>query len=378
MRIAFICTEKLPVPPISGGAIQIYIDGIMPILLKYHELTVFSIQSNMLPNIEVSEGVRYIRVPGRTTNEYLNNIKKEIKDEYDLVYVFNRPLWVLPLTEAVPNSAFSLSLHNEMFIPEKISPELAKRCIEKVSFITTVSNFIAEGVKKLYPVAESKLNVVYSGVDINKYKPLWSEDAAEDRKVMRRQYGIDNRKVVIFVGRLSSKKGAHILIKAMGLVMTSYPDTALVFVGSKWYGKNETDEYIRQLQKMTVDLKGPVIFTGFLPPSEIPKYYNIGDIFVCSSQWREPLARVHYEAMAAGLPIITTKRGGNAEVVEEEVNGLIVEDYNSPESMAKKITYLLENPEAAQEMGKAGRALSEEKYNWNRVAKQLLELFDTV
>jgi len=54
-------------------------------------------------------------------------------------------------------------------------------------------------------------------------------------------------------------------------------------------------------------IKRPVVFTGFIPPSEIPPYYNVGDIFVCASSGMSP-ARIHYEAMAAGLPIITTDR----------------------------------------------------------------------
>ena len=75
--------------------------------------------------------------------------------------------------------------------------------------------------------------------------------------------------------------------------------------------KNEEDEYGIYCKNLCNDISDNVVFTGFIPPSEIPQYYNLGDIFVCASQWEEPLARVHYEAMAAGLPIITTDRGGN-------------------------------------------------------------------
>ncbi len=377
MKIALICTEKLPVPPVSGGAVQIYIDGILPILALHHEITVFSVQSGSLPEQETAEGVRFIRAAGKSAVEYLNNIKNALSDKYDLVHVFNRPLWVLPLSEAAPESAFGLSLHNEMFLPEKIAPDLAERSIERVSFITTVSRFIANGVKKLYPAAGDKLNVVYSGVDTIKYRPVWSEEAAADRDLMLKQFGLNDRKVILYAGRLGKKKGAHILIKAMKLVMESHPDTALVFVGSKWYGSNATDDYVRQIQTMVSEIKGPVVFTGFIPPHEIPKYYNMGDIFVCASQWREPLARVHYEAMAAGLPIVTTNRGGNAEVVQGKLNGLVVKEYNNPASMAESIGYLLDNPGEAREMGKMGRALAEEKYNWARVANQLLDLFNS-
>ena len=95
------------------------------------------------------------------------------------------------------------------------------------------------------------------------------------------------------------------------------------------------------LKEISKELKGPVIFTGYLSPTEIPKYYSIGDIFVNMSQWKEPLARVHYEAMAAGLPIITTNRGGNAEVMQEGVNGFVMNDYTNPRVLEKNIVSLL-------------------------------------
>lgn len=378
MKIAFICTEKLPVPPVSGGAIQIYINGILPIISEFHDITVFSVLKDNLPEREFVNNVQYIRVIGKTADEYVKNVVNELENDYELIHVFNRPLWIIPLSEAAPDSAFSLSLHNEMFLPEKISPERATQTIERVRFITTVSQFVANGVKELYPSAEEKLKVVYSGVDTEQYKPIWSDEVQKSREDIRNQFGLENHKIILNVGRFSKKKGAHVLIKAMRKVMDEYEDIGLVLVGSKWYGKNETDDYLKQVQIMAKELKGPVVFTGFLTPKEVPFYYNIGDIFVCASQWNEPLARVHYEAMAAGLPIITTDRGGNAEVIQENTNGLIVKDYNNPDNFASKISYLIGNEDISIEMGKNGRKLAEEKYSWNRVAAQILEAFSTI
>ncbi len=378
MKIALICTEKLPIPPILGGAIQIYIQNILPILGKYHEITVFSLKDNKLLEKERFGNVEHIRVSGKTSDEYINNIKEKISDEFDLVHVFNRPLWILRLNDAAPNTPFSLSLHNEMFLPKKINKERALKCIDRVSFISTVSQFIADDIKRMYPQAENKLNVVYSAVDLNRLKPLWDKSILEDRLAMKKKYGLQDAKVILFVGRLCKKKGPDVLVKAMKDVMQIHPNAKLVFVGSKWYGKNVTDEYVKNLQTMAKELKNPPIFTGFLPPDEVPKYYNMGDIFVCTSQWREPLARVHYEAMAAGLPIITTNRGGNAEVIEEGVNGFVINQYDNPKLFAQKIDYLLRNENRALNMGKMGRKFAEEKYNWDRVAKDLLNLFESI
>ncbi len=377
MKIALICTEKLAFPPVNGGAIQIYLEGALPVLSKYHEITVFSIQDPKLPSRCIEGGVKYIRLPARTTEEYVRGLKPYITNDFDLVHVFNRPRWV-PFLSKDLSCAFSLSLHNEMFPPNKINPTLANQCIDRVSFITTVSDFIASGVSELYPSAASKLHPVYSAVDCDKYKPIWKDDKTSYRNALRAKYNLQNYKTILYVGRLTPKKGTHIVLDAMSSVMESHPNTALMIIGSKWYGKNETNDYIELLKRLGNELKGPVVFTGFITPAEIPKYYSIGDIFVCMSQWREPLARVHYEAMAAGLPIITTNRGGNSEVMDEGVNGFVINDYDNPRALEKKIIRLVDDSDLAIKIGIKGRKIAEEKYNFNRLANDLLQLFDSV
>lgn len=371
MRIALTCTEKLPVPPIAGGAVQLYIDGITPYLSKKHDITVFSIQYPGLPERETINNVKHIRLPGGTNTIYLNSLKKALDDSFDLIHVFNRPRYAVELMRLLPKTRFSLSLHNEMFHPEKISDEDGRQLIERVEFINTVSKYIADTVKIRFPSAESKLRVVYSGVDTNQFRPVWSTEGRSHKSELKRALGLDGYKVVLFVGRLSNKKGVHVLMKAMEKVMASVPKTALVIVGSKWYGGNESDEYTQSLKASTGALKGPIQFTGFLPPSQVYKYYCIGDVFVCPSQWNEPLARVHYEAMAAGLPIITTDRGGNAEVVSGKGNGFVMTDYSNPVAMADRITALLNSPVEALKMGGQGRLMAERDFTWERVAGEI-------
>jgi len=377
LKIAMVCTEKLPVPSIRGGAIQQYIDAVLPYIQEKHDVTVFSVEDPDLPPKEDNRHIHIVRVNGQPKQAYIHHVISHMKDEYDLIHVFNRPKWVNAIGDVFPNAAISLSIHNEMFLPSKISKADGQKCIEKVKFISTVSRFIAEGIKKLYPEAESKLHTVYSGVDIHRYMPVWTDEAVEIRKQLKAKYGLTNKKVVLYVSRLSPKKGAHILIKALGKILPTHPDTALVIVGSKWYGQNQEDSYVRQVKQMSQDLNTDIILTGFLPPKEVTPHYYLGDVFVCASQWREPLARVHYEAMAAGLPIITTDKGGNAEVVRGVGNGIVISEYNQPQAFADAITYLLDQPSVALEMGKTGRKLAEEKYSWERVAADLLGLFTT-
>ncbi len=372
MKIAMICTEKLPVPSIRGGAIQQYIDAVLPYLKEKHDMTVFCIAD---PKLSQQENSSICYIKSANTHDYISGVIDRLNDGYDLIHVFNRPHWVNSIAEKLPKTAISLSLHNEMFQESKISKAEGAKCIQRVEFIATVSRFIAAGIKKLYPEAAGKIQTVYSGVDVNRYQPVWSQEAREIRHQLKKRYGLTGKKVVLFVGRLSPKKGAHILIKAVNQIQSSHPDTALVLVGSKWYGENQEDSYVRQVKQMADTLDTDVVMTGFLPPSEVVSHYYLGDVFVCASQWKEPLARVHYEAMAAGIPIITTDRGGNAEVVKGKGNGIVISEYNQPQAFADAITYLLEEPGIAGEMGKAGRRLAEEKYSWERVAMDLNHLF---
>ncbi len=375
MKIAMVCTEKLPIPSIRGGAIQQYIDAILPFIQEKHDVTVFCVEDPGLSKKEDNRHIHIVRVSGKQKEAYIDNVIRHMNNEYNLIHVFNRPKWVNTIADAFPNAAISLSIHNEMFLPAKISKSEGEKCIQKVKFITTVSRFISDGIKKLYPEAASKLHTVYSGVDIHRYQPVWSDEAMQIKNQLKAKYGITNKKVVLFVGRLSPKKGAHILLKAMKPVLTSHPDTAVVLIGSKWYGDNQEDSYVRQVRQMSKEADTETIMTGFLPPKDVMPHYYLGDIFVCASQWREPLARVHYEAMAAGLPIVTTDKGGNAEVVRGAGNGIVISEYNQPQAFADAISYLLDQPSVSREMGKTGRRLAEEKYSWERVASDLNALF---
>lgn len=379
MEIALVCTEMLPVPSIMGGAIQIYIDGILPIISKFHKITVYSVLKGGLPEKTIDGDVQYVRFQGSTESEYIKNVKKYMSEnKYDLIHVFNRPNWISEINSIALDTPLSLSLHNEMMLPKKISSDKVLKCIERVTFITTISKFIGEELINMYQTAKGKVYPVYSAVDLNRLKPIWSSEAIKNKKALLNKYNLDGYKIILCVSRLTPDKGQHVLIEAMESVIKSHPSVALVLVGSKWYGENEIDAYTRKIKNQAERLKCPVIFTGFLTPNEVTEYYNMADIFVCASQWREPLARIHYEAMAAGLPIITTNRGGNAEVFSENINGLVINDYTNANVMAEKIIYLLDHPVIALKMGKSARKIAEEEFNFNRVADELLKLFEGV
>ena len=377
MKILLVCTEKLPVPCIRGGAIQTYIDGILPYLKREHEITVFSVADPDLPDREIRDNIRYERATAETSEEYYQAVAKFLEgQEFDWVIIYNRPKYLSLVAKAAPNSRFLLSMHNEMFHAKKIDPEEAIICLERIEKVVTVSKFIADGIAKLFPEYQHKLQPVYAGVDLKRFQPKWTEGVKEKRKEMLAAHGLEDKQVILCVGRLTDKKGPHLLISAIAKVIEKHPSAVLLLVGSKWYGNNNENDYVREIKAEAEKLGPAVQMTGFIPPSEVADYFLLGDIFVCASQWEEPLARVHYEAMATGLCTITTARGGNPEVIIPGKNGIVITDYENPAAFAEQIDYLLSRPKESEEMGRSGRKVAELYYSWSRVAWDILSVIN--
>lgn len=377
MKVLLVATEKLPVPPVRGGAIQTYIAAVALLLGRAHQLTILGRDDPELKPDETVDSIRYVRVPGGTVDVYAEGVRAFIAaNRFDLVQIYNRPRLVRPVREAAPGARLVLSMHNDMFLPQKIDPDEAAYAIEQVERILTVSDYVGRVISEMFPAAKPKLKTVYSGVDLQRF----ATDAGTARRVrdeLRKVHGLEGKKVVLFVGRLSPKKGADLLVQAMPELAHRHPDAALVLVGSKWYSDDKISDYVGYVRAIAARSPLPVVSTGFVPADKVHEWFWAGDVFVCASQWEEPLARVHYEAMAAGLPMVTTARGGNPEVVQGAGNGLVVLQYDSAKALADALSQLLSDSGKAREMGRKGRALAEANYGWDRVARDVLAAWDT-
>lgn len=378
MNVLMICTEKLPVPNIRGGAIQTYIGGVAPQLGQQHRLTIVGRSDPELPDAEIVDGIRYVRVPSDGLFEqYAEGVigfLSQQGEHYDIIHIFNRPRLVLPVRSIAPASRIILSMHNDMFHPAKIHPEEGSAAVEQTERIITISNYIGQEIVRYHPHAAPKLRTIYSGVDLSLFAPWMESDyARNERNSLRAQNQLEAKKVILFVGRLSRNKGPHVLVKAMSHLKHS--DAALVVVGGAWYSDNKVSDYIAYVRALADRSPLPVITTGYVQSGDIHRWFSAADVFVCTSLWDEPLARVHYEAMAAGLPFLTTARGGNPEVLLND-NGLLITDPENPLEYAEKLNHLLSNMEASRQMGLRGRRLAEQRFVWPRVAQEILEVWN--
>lgn len=135
--------------------------------------------------------------------------------QYDVVHLCNRPNWITLLSEVATKTKFVLSVHNEMFAYEKMSDQEGEECIKAVSKIITVSDYIGETITSRFKIAKPKTKTVYSGVDLNEYYPAWTINGKEVKRYVKKELNLQNKKVILFVGRLSKVKGPHILLQAL-------------------------------------------------------------------------------------------------------------------------------------------------------------------
>jgi len=371
--VALVSTERLPVPPIRGGAIQVYIDGVVPRLAREVRVRVYTTADPELPAVETVGGVTYRRLE---RHGYLEAVARDLAGQtVDLVHVFNRPRSVLTLAEVAPRAAFGLNLHNAMFHPDKISDPDGSRVVRRVSFIATVSRYIADTVAQRFPEARPKLRPVYSGADPGRIRPRWHPGMEEVRRRARADYGLGEGPVVMFIGRLSEKKGVHLLLQAMQQVVCEEPRAQLLVAGSKNFASYRIDDYVAECYRLAAAIDAQVHLTQWVPPGQVPRLYAAADLVVCPSIWEEPLARVVYEAMATGLPVVVSRRGGLPEVVEDGGTGLVVDDPHDTMALATAILTLVRDADRREAMGRRARHLLETRYTWDRVARELLELY---
>lgn len=186
----------------------------------------------------------------------------------------------------------------------------------------------------------SRLTVVPNGIETEKYDGHLPED---ERRAFRASLGIGDRtKVLVTVSRLSKEKNTRELISFLTGLMRRYPDVKLLIVGDGPYRK--------KLEKLTQKLRlsDSVVFTGRIPPEDVWRCYDGGDLFVSASTF-EVHSMSYLEAMANGLPLLCRADEALEGVLEHNENGMI---YNSESEFCEFASLILKNEKMRRDMGR--------------------------
>ena len=181
---------------------------------------------------------------------------------------------------------------------------------------------------------------------------------------LRKFHELKNNYNLLFVGRMEKVKGIEFLIKAISLIIKVFPQTTLTIIGD---GLNK--ENLLSLTK-SLQLENYIHFVGWVKNKDLDIYYEKASIVVIPSIWPENFPTVCNEAMSAGRPVIGTNVGGIPEIIDDGVNGYLVEPQN-PEQIAEKVIKLFSEENLLKEFGKNARKKAEEfgieKYSENTV-----------
>jgi glycosyltransferase involved in cell wall biosynthesis len=202
-------------------------------------------------------------------------------------------------------------------VPHSRNPALRPRLSRTLKSAARVFS-VSDSLRRLaieLGTAEEKTEVVGNGVDTARFHPV-------DHAVARARFGLpDSAKVLISVGGLVERKGMHRVIDVMPALIKHHPDLHYLIVGGASPEGDNRAELAAQVARL--GLADHVHFLGSLPPDELKWPLSASDVFVLATR-NEGWANVFLEAMACGLPVISTDVGGNAEVVCRDELGSIV------------------------------------------------------
>ncbi|RLF87574.1 glycosyltransferase family 1 protein [Thermococci archaeon] len=210
------------------------------------------------------------------------------------------------------------------------------------------------------------VEIIPNGVDDELFKPL-SEDEKAD---VKEKLGLEGR-VVLYVSRMSPRKGPHVLLNAFQRIVEEIDDVTLVMVGT-----GEMLPFLKAQAKF-LGIERRVRFLGYVPGEILPKLYASADVFVLPSITSEAFGIVILEAMASGVPVVATTVGGIPEVVRESESGILVPPGDEV-ALKRAIIKILSDKNLANKLGKAGRKAVEKEYSWKVVVEKIEKVYEEV
>lgn len=299
----------------------------------------------------------------------LSHIKKTISD-FDIIHIHEHRHSLAIATHRYAkknNVAYVLQAHGSVlpfFQKEKMKDIFDKLwgfdILHDASRVFALTEIEKEQYLKMN-VAEEKIEIVPLGINLNEY------DLLPDKGNFKSKYDIsDSNKLILFLGRIHEIKGLDLLVNAFG--RTDYNNVTLAIVGGDYGFKEKLEELI-----VKNNLQEKVIFPGVLTGRDKIEALVDCDIFVMPSRY-ESFTTSGLEAMACCKPLILTKNNHIHTWVKDNV-GLVCEfDEND---LANSIETLLNDNELCYKFGKTGRKLIEDKYDWDKVSKQIINIYKT-
>jgi glycosyltransferase involved in cell wall biosynthesis len=230
--------------------------------------------------------------------------------------------------------------------------KISKFLLKDAAKVMVLTEDMKTELKKIY---YGEILVIPNGIELENYKNL-----------SKYRFTKSDKKIILFIGTLSPVKGLRYLIRAIEIIHAEMENTILMIIGD-----GEERKFLEEIV-IKLHLENVVIFQGRIPNEDVPKYMVQGDIFVLPSL-SEGFPNVILEAMAVGLPIVSTNVNGLSEIIKNNENGYLVEPRN-PQQLAEKVLMILKNPMQSKTISR-NNIEKAKKYSWKNVVEGLEDVY---
>ncbi len=274
-----------------------------------------------------------------------------------VVWVHNRPDYASAIETEVRGAGARLvvHLHNSLLtsFPRMISGTL------RADRFVFCSEYLEREARLLRPELDPA-SVIYNGADDGRFFPAKGRvDRCGERTP-----------VVLFAGRLVPEKGAHVFVEAMWLLLARGIRARGRLLGATGFGStNPATAYSRSIRR---DAPPNIEFGGYRPASALAEEFRRADIFCSPSVWEEPFGLVNVEAMASGLPVVSTRGGGVPEIFAG--GGGVLVERGSAAALAAALEVLILNGARRRELGMEGYSSFQRSFTWKKVHRRYREV----
>jgi glycosyltransferase involved in cell wall biosynthesis len=264
------------------------------------------------------------------------------------------------LASLLTGASYSFTAHaKDIYDVQDLDAALVRQKIREARFVITVTEYNRRYLQELSGESNGHIIRLYNGVDLQQLTP-----AAEDRR---------ERDLILAAGRLVEKKGFRYLIEACGLLRDRGLNCRCQIVGDGPEGPALEQEITAR------NLTDRVLLCGPKPREDVMELMSRAAVFalpavVSHSNDRDALPTVLLEALALGLPVISTEMSGIPEIIEHRNEGLLVPERNARE-LASAIEELLIHPELCRRLAAEGRKKAEREFDVSKNVAQLHNIF---
>lgn len=240
---------------------------------------------------------------------------------------------------------------------------LCRFIVQNTDRITVNSSFMQRQLTDIAPVKSGQISVIPMGIDTELFSP-------HPDPVTRPLF--NGKRIILVVGRLVDMKGIVFLIDALPEVLTHFPGTDLVVIGSG-------PEYGALIQRARdIGLLDHVRFVGLVGHKELPAFYRSANVFVLPSINKggvtEALGVVLLEAMACGCPVIGSDVGGIPDIITDGENGFLVPEQD-PKALAEKILLVFSDDGLRKKLVQKGMDRVHESFSWEKISERFTGVY---